>query len=95
MNDRGAEGPSRLIVGGKMHCPRCRRLQSVVAYRPLRMTEHFSDELNPILRCPSCNWLFSPALTLQELEQIASSWVAEMEPGKRSEALQELLETAA
>jgi hypothetical protein len=29
--------------------------------------EEFADETNPIYKCPSCRWVFSPALREDEI----------------------------
>jgi transposase-like protein len=43
-----------------MVCPRCRVEHNVLRYVPMGMIEEFRDETNPIYKCPSCRWVFSP-----------------------------------
>jgi uncharacterized protein with PIN domain len=50
-----------LIEGRSMRCPRCKKLHDILAYVPLQQIEEFSAETNPIYKCPSCRWMFSPA----------------------------------
>lgn len=44
-----------------MRCPRCKQLHDILAYVPMEQVEEFADETNPIYKCPSCRWIFSPA----------------------------------
>jgi hypothetical protein len=32
--------------------------------------EEFRAETNPIYKCPGCRWLFSPALTIDEVKSM-------------------------
>lgn len=57
----------RLIDGRNMRCPRCRRLNDILRYPPMARVEEFAAETNPIYKCPECRWVFSPALTENEL----------------------------
>lgn len=50
-----------LINGRRMHCPRCKKLHDILAYVPLIQVEEFEDETNPIYKCPTCRWIFSPS----------------------------------
>jgi hypothetical protein len=34
------------------------------------MVEEFRSETNPIYKCPGCRWVFSPALTIEELKEM-------------------------
>lgn len=56
-----------LIDGRNMLCPRCRRKNDILRYVPMGMIDEFADETNPIYKCPECRWIFSPALTPDEL----------------------------
>lgn len=44
-----------------MRCPRCKKLHSLLTYTPLLQIEEFADETVPVVKCPSCRWLFAPA----------------------------------
>ncbi len=50
----------RLIEGTDMRCPRCRALHNLLRYVPMGMVEEFKEETNPVYKCPSCRWIFSP-----------------------------------
>lgn len=50
-----------LIEGRRMRCPRCRELHDILAYVPMKQMEAFVAETNPIYKCPTCRWIFSPA----------------------------------
>lgn len=50
-----------LIRGTKMICPRCKVEHNILAYVPLMEIEEFQEETNPIYKCPTCRWMFSPA----------------------------------
>lgn len=63
--DRNRE---RLIDGHQMRCPRCRVKNDLLRYVPMGMIEEFRHETNPIYKCPECRWVFSPALTIEELK---------------------------
>jgi hypothetical protein len=54
------ENSKRLIVGGKMHCPRCKKLQPVLSFMRMEESPEFEDETNPIYKCSLCKWIFSP-----------------------------------
>lgn len=56
-----------LIVGTKMRCPRCKQLDNILSYVPMMEIEEFQTETNPIYKCPSCRWMFSPAVHISEL----------------------------
>jgi len=60
----------RLIDGRYMTCPRCRQKQDILVFVPMAIIEEFKDELNPIYKCPICRWVFSPALTIEELKMM-------------------------
>jgi uncharacterized protein with PIN domain len=60
----------RLVEGRFMRCPRCKRKHDVLRFVPMGVIEEYVDETNPIYKCPSCRWVFSPALTLSELSQL-------------------------
>ena len=49
---------AHLQQGSKMECERCKREHDVLAYVPLKQMR--PDLTNPIYKCPSCRWLFSP-----------------------------------
>lgn len=95
MPEEDATGTTSLVVGSRMHCPRCEKLQSVLAYRPLRMTDKFVSELSPILKCPSCGWLFSPGFSEEELHSIVEQWMAEMTPSEAPAKVRELVKAVA
>lgn len=63
-----AKRGGRLIDGRFMTCPRCREKQDVLAFIPMAIIEEFRHELNPIYKCRECHWIFSPALTIEELK---------------------------
>ena len=44
-----------------MRCPRCRKQHDILRYVPMEQIEEFVTETNPIYKCPSCRWIFSPA----------------------------------
>jgi uncharacterized protein with PIN domain len=50
-----------LIDGRRMRCPRCKELHDILAYVPMKQIPEFAAETNPIYKCPSCRWIFSPA----------------------------------
>jgi hypothetical protein len=50
-----------LIMGSQMRCPKCERFHNVLSFLPLRQIEKYEAQTNPIVRCPACGWLFSPA----------------------------------
>ncbi len=50
----------RLIVGSKMHCPRCKKLQPVLSFMRMEESPEFESETNPIYKCSLCKWIFSP-----------------------------------
>jgi DNA-directed RNA polymerase subunit RPC12/RpoP len=50
-----------LIEGRYMRCPRCRKQHDVLLYVPMGLIEEFVAETNPVYKCPSCRWIFSPA----------------------------------
>lgn len=56
-----------LIEGTKMRCPRCKKLHNILQYVPLQEIEEFKVETNPIYKCPSCRWMFSPAPYVSEV----------------------------
>lgn len=62
-----AKRHKRLLDGRNMTCPRCRVSHDVLRYVPMGMIEEYIEETNPIYKCPSCRWVFSPALTIKEL----------------------------
>jgi hypothetical protein len=46
-----------------MICPRWRTPHNVLRYVPMGIIEEFKDETNPVYKCPSCRWIFSPSDT--------------------------------
>lgn len=50
----------RLIVGSKMHCPRCKKLLPVLSFMRMEESPEFEEETNPIYKCSECKWIFSP-----------------------------------
>lgn len=51
-----------LIVGSRyMRCPRCRKTHDILRYPEMGQIEEFKEETNPIYKCPSCRWIFSPS----------------------------------
>jgi hypothetical protein len=66
--------PERLLQGRWMTCPRCRRSHDVLGYIPLSIIDEYRAETNPIYRCPSCRWIFSPALSMEELSLLIDPW---------------------
>lgn len=63
-----AKRRERLIDGHLMKCPRCRAKNDILRYVPMGIIEEFATETNPIYKCPECRWVFSPALTIEELK---------------------------
>ena len=68
MGNRKYDAPVRpeglrgsLIRGHLMMCPRCKRDQDVLRYRPLLEIDEHKDETVPIYKCPSCLWEFALA----------------------------------
>jgi uncharacterized protein with PIN domain len=57
------EKPKRtpLIEGRQMRCPRCELLHDILRYIPVQQIEKYAEETNPVYRCPSCRWIFSPS----------------------------------
>jgi uncharacterized protein with PIN domain len=51
-----------------MRCPRCKKRQDVLRFVPMGVIEEYITETNPIYKCPSCRWVFSPSLTIAELK---------------------------
>lgn len=49
-----------------MTCPRCGTRHDVLRYIPMGIIEEYAAETNPIYKCPSCRWVFSPALSVSE-----------------------------
>jgi len=45
-----------------MRCPKCERLENVLSFKALSIVERYAKECNPIVKCPNCGWLFSPAM---------------------------------
>jgi uncharacterized Zn finger protein len=68
-----AKRRERLIDGRYMTCPRCREKQDVLRYVPMGIIKEFASETNPIYKCPGCRWVFSPALTMEEIKMIAAT----------------------
>lgn len=62
-NDTNAKRRKRdpLINGRLMRCPRCKKEHDILAYVPLMQIEEFVPETNPIYKCPTCRWMFSPS----------------------------------
>lgn len=56
-----------LVIGSAMRCPKCERVENILAYRPMRTPEKYSEELNTIVKCPNCGWLFSPGVSIDML----------------------------
>lgn len=56
-----------LIEGRTMTCPRCKGRHDVLRYVPLKQIEEFVHETNPIVKCPTCRWIFSPGPHIMEL----------------------------
>lgn len=50
-----------------MTCPRCKGRHDVLRYVPLKQIEEFVHETNPIVKCPTCRWIFSPGPHIMEL----------------------------
>jgi rubredoxin len=59
-----------LVEGRYMRCPRCKTQHDVLRFVPMGVIEEYATETNPIYKCPSCRWVFSPALTVTELRQL-------------------------
>ena len=76
-----AKRGGRLLDGRYMTCPRCRVKQDVLAFVPMEVIEEFRRELNPIYKCRQCRWIFSPALSLEELKLIFGVFESEESSG--------------
>lgn len=68
----------RLVDGRFMTCPRCRKKQDILAFIPMETIEEFRHELNPIYKCKICRWVFSPALTIEELKMMFGIFESEV-----------------
>lgn len=56
-----------LIVDGRyMRCPRCRNAHDVLRYVPMGQIEEFRAETVPVYKCPTCRWIFAPAIHIRE-----------------------------
>jgi hypothetical protein len=55
--------------------------QDVLAFVPMEVIEEFRRELNPIYKCRQCRWIFSPALSLEELKLIFGVFESEESSG--------------
>jgi rubredoxin len=44
-----------------MICPRCETEHDILQYVPMEQIEAYAEETNPVYRCPTCRWVFSPA----------------------------------
>lgn len=56
-----AQPKQRLIVNAReMRCPRCKKKNDILRFKPLAQIEEFVEETNPIYLCPDCRWKFSP-----------------------------------
>jgi DNA-directed RNA polymerase subunit M/transcription elongation factor TFIIS len=56
-----------LIRGTKMVCPRCKKEHNVLHFVPLLQIEEFAEDTTPIVKCPSCKWLFAPSFRASEV----------------------------
>lgn len=56
-----------IIVGRQMRCPRCKQLHDILRFVPMGMIEEFAEDTNPVYKCPSCRWVFSPAPHVAEI----------------------------
>jgi len=69
--DAKRRSDTTLIVDERhMRCPRCREVHDILRYVPMGVVEEFRTETNPIYKCPSCRWIFSPALTASEMRAL-------------------------
>lgn len=59
-------GTARLIQGRRMTCPRCKNAHDILQYVPMQQIEEFAAETNPIYKCPTCRWIFSPSAHVLE-----------------------------
>lgn len=50
-----------------MVCPRCKKPHDILTYVPLMQVQEFCAETNPIYKCPTCRWIFSPAQHVVEV----------------------------
>src|SRR4029077_18305309 len=62
--------PPLIVDERHMRCPRCRAVHDILRYVPMGIVEEFRTEANPIYKCPSCRWIFSPALTPNEMRAL-------------------------
>lgn len=76
-----AKREGRLVDGRHMTCPRCRETQDILAFIPMAIIEEFRSELNPIYKCKLCHWIFSPALTIEELKLMFGIFESEESSG--------------
>lgn len=76
----------RLIVGSKMHCPRCKKLQPVLSFMRMEESPEFESETNPVYKCSLCKWIFSPGdpnlllRLLNELQELKNQLTAMQNP---------------
>lgn len=68
-----------------MCCPKCERLENVLAFRPLRQVEKFEHETNAIVKCPNCGWLFSPGVDVDILRRGFDALLEEYGYGERGD----------
>jgi hypothetical protein len=59
----------RLIVGNRIRCPKDRTLRNMFSYKTFEVEPEFADELNVILKCPSCGHLFSPTVSASTIRR--------------------------
>ena len=83
----------RLIVGGKMHCPRCKKLQAIESYMRMSESPEFDSETNPIYKCSECKWIFSPgdpqlSFVMSELLQEITQLRLELQKVRNPEVIQ-------
>lgn len=59
----------RLVVGNRIRCPHPKdlKLRPLFAYKAFDVTAEFADELNVVLKCPSCGHIFSPGVDTQTI----------------------------
>jgi len=68
----------RLVIGGKLTCPRCKKLQPLESYMRMLESPEFESETNPIYKCSLCKWIFSPGdpslpfVMMELLEEMAA-----------------------
>ena len=82
----------RLTIGGKMTCPRCKKLQPLETFMRMLEIEEFESETNPIYKCSICKWIFSPGdpklpFVMAELLEEMTALKKELQEARNTEVI--------